>query len=326
MSKIKLFTHIDLDGVGCAVLAYLAFGKENVDVDYCKYDDVDEKVEKFLSNTSERREYDMVYITDISVEDELAKAIDIYIPNDKVQLLDHHATALNLNKYDWCDVRVVMDIGLKTCGTELFYNWLDHSGYFDDAVFDFPESNLTRFVEIVRDYDTWRWKELGDEGLVCKQINDLLYIYGRDEFIQYIIDSLYFDKDDEFPLILGTPLALLEQKQKDIDRYVEKKDKQLMVNTDQFGYAYGVVFAEQYFSELGNRLCELHPELVYIAMIDISSGQVSYRSISDDIDLGGTIAHSLGGGGHKKAAGSMFDGKSIRDSVIKQVFDMKEIL
>lgn len=38
-----------------------------------------------------------------------------------------------------------------------------------------------------------------------------------------------------------------------------------------------------------------------------------------------TIAHSLGGGGHKKAAGSMFDGKSIRDDVIKQVIDMKEI-
>lgn len=32
MNKIKLFTHIDLDGIGCAVLAYLAFGKENIDV------------------------------------------------------------------------------------------------------------------------------------------------------------------------------------------------------------------------------------------------------------------------------------------------------
>ena len=25
--NIKLFTHTDLDGVGCAILAYLAFGK-----------------------------------------------------------------------------------------------------------------------------------------------------------------------------------------------------------------------------------------------------------------------------------------------------------
>lgn len=27
--NIKLFTHTDLDGVGCAILAYLAFGIEN---------------------------------------------------------------------------------------------------------------------------------------------------------------------------------------------------------------------------------------------------------------------------------------------------------
>lgn len=37
--KIKIFTHTDLDGVGCAIIAYLVFGKENVDVDipikYC---------------------------------------------------------------------------------------------------------------------------------------------------------------------------------------------------------------------------------------------------------------------------------------------------
>lgn len=31
--KYKLFTHTDLDGVGCAILAYLAFGRENVDVE-----------------------------------------------------------------------------------------------------------------------------------------------------------------------------------------------------------------------------------------------------------------------------------------------------
>ena len=57
MSKIKLFTHgADLDGIGCAILAYLAFERENVDVEYCDYDDVDEKVEKLLSNVDERRD------------------------------------------------------------------------------------------------------------------------------------------------------------------------------------------------------------------------------------------------------------------------------
>lgn len=40
---IKLFTHTDLDGVGCAILAQLAFGKDNVDISYCNYDEIDRK-------------------------------------------------------------------------------------------------------------------------------------------------------------------------------------------------------------------------------------------------------------------------------------------
>ena len=60
MGKIKLFTHTDLDGVGCAILAYLAFGRENVDVEYCNYDDVDEKVETFIEQEELFKSYDKV--------------------------------------------------------------------------------------------------------------------------------------------------------------------------------------------------------------------------------------------------------------------------
>ena len=60
------------------------------------------------------------------------------------------------------------------------------------------------------------------------------------------------------------------------------------------------MFAERYISELGNRLCELYPELTYVAMIDICKGSVSYRTVREDIDLGKEIAHSFGGGGHAK--------------------------
>lgn len=320
--KIKLFTHgADLDGIGCAVLAYLAFGRENVDVEYCNYDNVDEKVEICIEQEELFKSYDKIYITDISVSEEVANIIDILdCPPKKVRLFDHHLTALWLNQYVWCHVQVNApeDSYFKSSGTELFAMHL-----FENEQFDHYDSNVIaniyRFVEIVRDYDTWRWKELGNDGIVCKQVNDLLHIYGRDEFIEYIIDSIYFDIDNVFPLICGTPLALLEQKQKDINRYIEKKDKQLFTQIDRFGNEYGVVFAEQYFSELGNRLCELHSELSYVAMIDISSGRISYRSIQDDIDLGGTIAHSLGGGGHKKAAGSMFDADIIRASIANLV-------
>ena len=51
---IKLFTHTDLDGVGCAILAKLTFGAEAVDIEYCNYDDINTKVEEYFNSDSER--------------------------------------------------------------------------------------------------------------------------------------------------------------------------------------------------------------------------------------------------------------------------------
>lgn len=322
--KIKLFTHTDLDGVGCAVLAYLAFGIENVDVEYCDYKDVDGKIREFyLCGTPE--DYDAIFITDISVDEEVAAEIDSLVASgQKWRLFDHHATALGLNCHGWCEVLVWHHYtGIKTSGTELLSMYLFENEQFDHYDAHTIE-NIDRFVDVVRDYDTWRWKELGEEGVFCKQLNDLFHIYRRDKFIDWALRRLkFYGSYPEFPSFSDEDLLLLEQKQKDIDCYIEKKDKQLVTMKDQFGYSCGVVFAEQYFSELGNRLCELHSDLDYVAMIDICKGVVSYRTVREDLDLGGEIAHSFGGGGHKKAAGSTFDGRFMMEMVMYGVFQNK---
>ena len=69
MRKIKIWTHNDLDGISCAILAYLTFGRENVDVEYCSYKDVDEKVEAFWKQIGDSK-YDQVYIIDIPTADD----------------------------------------------------------------------------------------------------------------------------------------------------------------------------------------------------------------------------------------------------------------
>ena len=73
-----------------------------------------------------------------------------------------------------------------------------------------------------------------------------------------------------------------------------------------YGRCGGFVYADRYFSEMGNRLAELHPEYDFIAMIDVGGGMVSYRTVKDDINLG-ELAKQFGGGGHPKSAGSRFD-------------------
>ena len=316
--RVKLFTHTDLDGIGCAVLAYLAFGKENVDVEYCNYDDIDDKVEEFMEDDGLYRSYDKIFITDISVSDSVANMIDILDRVDRrVQLFDHHGTALFLNKYDWCMIKedIYLENIIKTCGTELFCVfdlWLEYLNIYTPEV----RGKIIQFVDIVRNYDTWRWKELDDKGLISKQMNDLFHIYGRGKFIDWAIERI--SHQDEW--FSETDMLLLDQKQKDIDIYVEEKNKQIKKFTDQWGNSYGVVFAERYFSELGNQLCEMNPDLAYVAMIDISNGRVSYRSIRDNINLGTEIAHNYGGGGHPKAAGSTFASTRAMETVTGWLF------
>ena len=299
---IKLFTHTDLDGVGCAILAKLAFGTE-VDIEYCNYDDIDLKVEEYFDNGSEYE----CHITDIRINKELAHKIND--SGKKYQLLDHHPTALELNEYEWCKIQIENeDTHIQTSGTELYYKWLVENNYLEDI------GVLNRFVELITNYDTWRWSTLGEDGLICKQVNTLLYLYGRDKFIDWCIseiNSLFF------PRLSDSDKLILEIEQKTIDDYIEAKDKQLFIG-DLCGRTCGFVFAEKYVSELGNRLCKMHPEFDFVAMINMD-GTISYRAVKDGIDLGKDVAKVFGGGGHPKAAGSQIS-KEMQMEIIKKIF------
>jgi len=313
--KVKSFTHTDKDGVGCAILAKQVF-QEKVDIEYCDYNNINEKVEAFYIG-SEKNNYDRVFITDISVNEEVAHIIDYY--KDKkyypeIVLLDHHKTAEFLNKYDWCKVVEVINGG-KTCGTSLFYNYLmDNDLLQNSRAWKWDGcSNLYSFVESVRKYDTWLWKTLYNE-IEPKMWNDLLYIMGRENFVEKIMDIVGFQHAFEFNEF---DLKLLEYKQREIDSYIDAKDKSIIVKEIN-GYQAGVVFAEKYSSELGNKLSKLHPELDFIVMIN-PSHSVSYRTIKNSIDLG-LIAKIYGGGGHPQASGSQID-NNMRNKIIDLIFN-----
>lgn len=281
-----------------------------MDISYCNYDDINEEVLKVL-NSDEK--YDMYFITDISVSDEIAKKIDNRDDSYKFVLLDHHPTALELNKYDWCNV-IIENNGIKTCGTELFYQWLKNYEMFDSS-----NKCLDNFIQIVRDYDTWRWSILGEKGIICKQVNDLLYLYGRDEFIKWCINELY---DEVFPKLYAKDELVLKIKQDEIDKYVESKNEQ-MFTIPLCGKTCGVVYSDRNVSELGNRLCQMHPEIDFVVMIDLGNATVAYRTVKDNIDLGRDVAALYGGGGHPKAAGSKFNDE-MRVNISKYVFGIGE--
>ena len=298
MKKYKLYTHQDLDGISCSILAQLLLRGNEVDIDYCNYNDINDKVEALA--LADFNTYEKIFITDISITFDVAAKLNNLLDEnnllDKVVLLDHHKTALELNAFSWANVTV--DIaGELCCGTRLFYNYLlKYTGYE-------PCSWLDNYVELVNRYDTWLWNTKYNDNN-AKRLNQLFYLLGRDAFIQSIID-----KDDIKDDILNEEdHKLLDAEERKVEEYINRKENTLK-EIDVDGFKIGFVFAEQYISELGNQLSERHLELDMIAIFN--NGKVSLRTVKDDVDCS-KFAQRFGGGGHKKASGF-----SISDDVLK---------
>lgn len=319
--KVKLFSHSDLDGIGCVVVAKKAF--KDLDYTICDYVDVNEKILDFLEN--ERvTDYDRIFITDISFNDEVAERLDMIHRGgvSTVQLVDHHSTALHLaDKYSWCEVRVEESNlypnqyedsrgKVKSSGTTLFYKFLRNK-HLPALEKDY---HLKLFVEVVRKYDTWEWAKVYNNDHP-KQLNDLLYILGREKFI------------DRFttipnPLFNATEKVLLEIEEHRINKYIWKKKKEvkftdLLVNGKIYNIAW--VFAEQNSSLLGNVIAkEYGNNIDFVLIVDIANGKVSLRGIHEHIDLGKDVARHFGGGGHPMASGFEFS-ELIREKTLDMV-------
>lgn len=293
----KLLSHNDLDGVGCGILAKLAFGKQ-VKVRYNSVASLNREIEFFLENDHPDT---FLFITDLSPNKENEKRLhDFYGAKGKVQLLDHHKTALHFNDYEWGYVLVEDDEGKLTSATSLFYQYLVKHKLLEAT------DAISEFVELVRQYDTWEWEK--NENHQAHSLNSLFYLVSIDDFEEKMIERLltceHFDFD-EFEK------KLLNMEEDKIDRYIRRKKREI-VQLETGKYMAGIVYAESYHSELGNELGKEYPHLDYIAILNMGAKRVSLRTIHNHIDVS-EVAGYFGGGGHQKASGC-----SLTDEAYKQ--------
>lgn len=308
--KIKLFSHTDLDCIGCNVLIRNLDCES--DIENLDYGNVNERIKDFIIN-EEYLEYNYIFITDISVNKEVAELIDEVYIGRNVVLLDHHLTALWLNKYEWAIVEdnVEYEDGIfeKTSGTELLYRYICADKELPK--FDYCYSAIEDFATQVKRYDTWLWNTKYKDRKP-KQLNDLFYILGKDRFIKCIEEDFY-----RVGSFMHKYSLLLELNQEKIDKYVNTKIREIIVR-DINGYKVGIVFADHNQSELGNRLSEINSSLDLIAMIGVNT--ISYRTVRDDINCG-EFAKLFNGGGHPKASGSQIS-TELQGKIIDLVFNL----
>lgn len=319
--KVKLFSHNDLDGIGDGIVTKLAF--PNADVTYCGYHNIDERIKEFILS-GKHHDYDLIFITDISVKEEVEGLINEHIPSDKIKLLDHHATAMHLNDNEWAFVNPNGRLGINS-GTNMLFEYLVMNGFFKGVIY---RDALEIFVEKIRRYDSWEWKNLYNDT-EASSLNDLFWLYGINKFEKTFISRL---QDLEYCVVSEgswldmysqTDLAILQMDYDKKVAYINRKEKQ-MIKGRLVGNDVGFVFAEQYISELGNELADRHPELEFIVILDLGNKKASYRTVKD-IDLGKDVAKHFGGGGHPKASGSEID-LDIVKMIIPMVFGSKKLV
>ena len=202
--------------------------------------------------------------------------------------------------YEWAHVTPKIN-GQKTSGTSLFAQYLERVETLSRPLPALINrmSSIYSFSEQVRRWDTWDWKDVYGGAPYPKQLNNLLYLIGRQDFVSRWSSNLDLNFSEGESLVLSIEEA-------NIEKYIEKVGKTIIVK-EIAGYTAGVVFAESYSSELGNVLAESNPDLDFIAIVNALSGTVSYRGVKDYVDLGKDVAPLYGGGGHPRAAGSQID-------------------
>lgn len=292
--KVLLFTHKnDIDGMGNAVLAKLAFNK--VDYVLCKTFDLTESILKYYTNHTIYN-YDKIFITDLCLEDPLlTKIAQDENLKGKIINYDHHktyATEKYLN-HPFVTVKVSDEKGL-CCGTSLFYNHLIKEGLID-------ENNLAlkEFVELTRQHDTWEWKNIYNNEK-AHHLATLFDAIGCEGYIDIMTKKLSkketktFEFDEQEKFLIKNRLIQIEEKIKYYSQNIYYKE----IN----GLKAGIVFITyEYRNELAEYLKENNFDMDFIMMIAPDPGVVVYRSIKNNIKVR-PIAELFGGKGHDKAA------------------------
>ena len=289
--KVLLFTHKnDIDGMGNAVLARLAF--EEVNYVLCGTFDLINKVNEYILN-KKIYEYDKVFITDLCLDEEtLFKISNDLALKDKFLIFDHHKTYEDekYTKYSFVNVKLKNDKGL-CCGTSLFYDYLVESNYLD------RNCAIDEFVELTRLHDTWEWKNIYNNEK-ARELAILFDCLGTDGYIGFMYDKLVCS--DKF-IFSEVETLLINNKKIEIDEVISEYMKK-MYYKEILGLKAGILFIDyQYRNEIGEYLRENKYDVDFVMMIALDRGVVSYRSVKSGVSVR-QVAEYYGGKGHDVAA------------------------
>lgn len=292
--KVLLFTHKnDIDGMGNAILAQLAFDEVNYVL--CGTFDLTDSVEKYYKDGS-IYDYDRVYVTDLCLQDPiLSKIAQDEKISKKIQVFDHHKTFAEPKYTDhpFITVQLENEKGL-CCGTSIFYNHLLQEGLLAS-----DNQAIAEFVELTRQHDTWEWRNIYNNEK-SRELSILFDALGCDGYISLMTEKLRNKKTKVFDYDSMERTLIDNRKQQIAEKCKFYADR--IHYREILGMKAGIVFITyEYRNELAEYFRENNFNMDFTMMIAFDPGVVAYRSVKEGVHVR-PVAELFGGKGHEKAA------------------------
>lgn len=335
---IKLFTHTDLDGYGCSLVAHYYLGAQNLDVAHCGYgkenNSSDFKISKFIEN-KEYENFDFIFITDLSPSKDVGDLIQQTM-GDKTIMLDHHDSAVFLmteEKFPWARVyprsnEIVDGENHLTCATWMLLEFFESPEGCDIVRktrlgWSPPHSYFLDFiVEKIRRYDTWEWKNIYNDEK-AGDLNVIFHLYGGQifvkEFLERTTSDIYSVSDNG--MFSENEQFFIKWDREKTNRLISFISDKKLYKLEFFGYDAAIAFSDTHTSELGNKICEDHPDIDMAIIISLNTKTISIRSNKPNMHLG-EFVKQFGGGGHALAAGCQFDDTVVQHLIREIMTDM----
>lgn len=294
--KVLVFTHkSDIDGMGGAILAKLAFNK--VDYVLCEAFNLQNEISKYYDNGT-IYEYDKIFVTDLWLKNPMLSIIgEDEILKNKFYVFDHHDYVLNLeyDKYSFTTLRISDDKGLCS-GTSLFYEYL-----VDNRLIDKDNKIISDFSELTRRYDTWEWKtKYNDE--MAHELSLLFDSVGCDGYIKLMYEKLSKRENTKFQFT-ELERMLIDNKMNQVSERLSNYASKIYYR-NIMGLKAGIVFIDyEYRNDLAEYFKENNFDMDFAMLIALDNGTISYRRVKDNINVQ-VVAQNFGGNGAIKSAAS----------------------